>query len=283
MDGDGATDFLEGSLPNGRTHLTRLHRLTNNWPDVVRTVVDGSGQRVIFDYEYLSYAGAGDFYVKDPIPAYPLISLQYPMLAVKAVTLTNVEPGRCWSIGPLSQCSPAVVRNEPNPTTLTTRYRYGGLRAEQGTGRGSQGFRWIEATQEQTGVVTTTEYEQGFPLTGLTKTVTQRAAGYGNGGVLKLVNNTHSSVALGSGLYFTFLAQSTEQKWDLNGAAWPRKDLVNTYDCAQSVSGCYGNLLQTTVSASDGYSETKKITYRNDSSTNILGLPTRVEVTRVAP
>lgn len=277
LDGDGAAEFII------RRELdTQAWRLTENWPDVVRTITDGTGQRVIFDYEYLSYSNAGNFYEKDAIPAFPLISLQYPSLVVKAVTETNIEPGRCWSIGPLSQCSAAVVRTEPNPTTRSTRYRYGGLRADLASGRGSQGFRWIEATQEQTGIVTTTEYEQSFPLTGLSKSVSQRAAGYGNGGLLKQVSNTNSATALGSGRYFTYLAESTENTWDLNGTAWPGKTLANIYDCTSSVS-CYGNLVQTTSSATDGYSETRNITYRNDTATNILGLPTRVEVTRTAP
>lgn len=277
LDGDGAADIFVR-----RDSDTQAWRLAGNWPDVVRTITDGTGQRVIFDYEYLSYSNAGNFYEKDAIPSYPLVSLQYPSLVVRAVTETNIEPGRCWSIGPLSQCSAAVARTEPNPTTRSTRYRYGGLRADVVSGRGSQGFRWIEATQEQTGIVTTTEYEQDFPLTGLSKSVSQRASGYGNGGLLKQISNTNSVTALGSGRYFTYLAQSTEYTWDLNGAAWPSKTLANIYDCTSSVS-CYGNLVQTTSSASDGYSETRSTTYRNDTATNILGLPVRVEVTRTAP
>lgn len=275
FDGDGRPDiyFFEGGW-DGRG---RMARLTDTWPDVVRTVKDGTGQRVVFDYDYLSYMGSTT-YVKDPVPAYPLVSLQYPMLVASAMSFTNVAPSGCYSIGPLSQCPGASGGSEPNPATLTTRYRYGGLMAEQASGRGLLGFRWIEGTQVQSGIVTTTTYEQGFPLTGLVKSVLTKQP---SGGNLRQVTNTNGSVALGNGRYFTYLGQSVENSWDLDGSARPGRTLTNTWECTLSL--CFGNLTQSVEAFTDGYSETRKFWYRNDTATNILGLPTRTEVTRVSP
>ena len=157
-------------------------------------------------------------YAKDTTSVYPKIDLQFPMYVVNQVDTSNGVGG-----------------------TNTVSYRYGGLKAEQGTGRGMLGFRWMESTEAATGIQSYTENSQQWPYIGMPLTSETRKAGAGNQGVLKrstitpackipqtgaacnlptpplncndLANKT-ACIAASNSRYFPHIASSTEASWD---------------------------------------------------------------------
>lgn len=178
-----------------------------------------------------------------------------------------------------------VKRNNGLGAFITTAYKYGGLQAELGTGRGLLGFAWTEATSVETGVTVRTDYRQDYPYTGLPSLVKKTLAGAGNNGVLSQTDHTYSCLnpQLGSGCvvaagnrYFPYASQSVESGWDLNGTALPTMTTANQFDQ-------WGNATQVTVSTNDGYSKTTSNTYQNDITNWYLGRLLRSQVQSMTP
>ncbi|EJL83301.1 Insecticide toxin TcdB like protein, partial [Polaromonas sp. CF318] len=109
-------------------------------------------------------------YTKDISPnaaAYPKLDLQYAQYVVSTVASSNGIGG-----------------------TVTTQYNYGGLKAEQGTGRGMLGFRWMKSQNLANNIESYTEFNQTWPFTGSVAKSETRLAGSGNAGVLKRTTNS---------------------------------------------------------------------------------------------
>lgn len=267
VNGDGKADIV--AVYEGRGGMWSCTALatsgTSNWIGTINSI---GSQTTSITHKSLTNSAT---YVKGSGSVYPLQDLQLPMHVVSSISSSNGVGG-------------AVVTN----------YRYGGLKAEIGAGRGLLGFAWSEATQEETGVVTRTEYRQDWPYVGMPSRVVVSKSGAGNGGVLKETSNTFScldpastsgaacSVAPGK-RYFPFVSQSVDKGWDLDGSVLPVVTTKSTYDCGTPPYACYGNAITVSVSNSDGSSKTTTNTYFNDAANWRLGRLLRSVVTSTTP
>jgi hypothetical protein len=215
-------------------------------------------------FSFSSLVGSSVF-VKDSganASVYPKVDLQYPLYVVSSVSQSNGIGG-----------------------TTTTNYTYGGLKAEQGTGRGSLGFRWMDSTQVETGLTSHTEYHQDWPYIGLPSLSQTKLSGAGNSGLLSQTTYSYGCLNPKSGAvcaitpgngYFPYVTQSLQSSWDLNGATLPIVTTTNQFDQ-------YGNATQVTVGTGDGYSKTTTNQYLNDTTHWYLGRLTRSQVQSTTP
>jgi hypothetical protein len=144
-------------------------------------------------------------------------------------------------------------------------YSYGGLKAEQGTGRGLLGFRWMQSKELSTGIETRTEYLQDWPYTGMPVKSETRLAGYGNAGLLKRATSTpackipQNAAACSNSpgnRYFPHIASSVEESWEPNGGlALPTVTSSTQYGINPGDSQLWGDPLSITVSTNDGASK----------------------------
>jgi hypothetical protein len=255
INGDGGVDvcgraidayYCTASLPNTND---RLETVTKNGQ--VTTVA------------LSSLVGNPAVYTKDVTPnaaVYPKLDLQYPQYVVSTVASSNGVGG-----------------------TVTTQYNYGGLKAEQGTGRGMLGFRWMKSKNLANNIESYTEFNQNWPFTGSVLKSETRLAGSGSAGVLKRTTNTYAQGSgSATGATFVYPSQSVEESWDLGGSQYPT--VTNAYQYGQSPQ--YGDPTQISVSNSAGAGKTTVNEYwpANTGSGNwILGRLKKASVTSVAP
>jgi len=261
LNGDGVDDMVQNVLRSG-SNIQKGAWLNSQagQPDQITKIDNGLGKQITITYKALPQMGSQ--YIKGPPSTYPKVDLQIPQLVVSSIAVSNGIGG-----------------------TLTSTYKYGGLKAEQGTGRGLLGFAWQESTQAETGLTTRTEFRQDFPYTGLPSRVAVSKQGVGNGGLLKETVSTLGcldpatggvcTVATGK-RYFPYASQSVEKSWDLNGAVLPVLTTTQQFDA-------WGNATRVTSSASDGYSKTTTNTYSNDTAKWHLGRLLRTQVQSTAP
>lgn len=256
--GDGKADYcrLVGVTNNSSSYLACTPLLVEN--NGLATLTDGLGVQVAVQYKPLTDSGV---YTKDAGSNYPIIDLQIPMYVVSSMSSSSGNGG-----------------------TLTTNYSYGGLKADL-SGRGVAGFRWMQASQVETGIVNRTEFRQDWPFTGQSSVLKKMLAGSGNGGLLNQIANTYGCIEYLSGancvvglgkVYSTYLSSSTQANWDLNGAALPAVTTTNQFDK-------WGNPLTSAVTTEGGFSRTTVNTYTNDETKWFLGRLTNSTVTNVTP
>ncbi|SFU59186.1 Repeat domain-containing protein [Polaromonas sp. YR568] len=222
--------------------------------------IDQAGKRTTVTYSPLTKAAV---YTKDSTPAaavFPKIDLIFPQYVVNTVASSNGIGG-----------------------TVTTQYNYGGLKAEQGTGRGMLGFRWMKSKNLTNNIESYTEFNQNWPLTGSVARSETRLAGSGNAGVLKRTTNTYAQgTGSATGTTFAYPSQSVEESWDLGGSAYPT--VTNAYQYGQSPQ--YGDPTQISVtnSASAGKTTVNEYWPANTGSGSwVLGRLKKATVTSVAP
>ena len=226
--------------------------------NLLKTAATGLGATTSIAYTPLTDPTV---YTKDTTAVYPLLDLQSPLYVVSTVASSNGIGG-----------------------TVTTNYKYGGAKADL-SGRGFLGFRWLDATQIESGLTTHTEYRQDWPYVGLPSLAKKTLPSGGNNGVLTQATNTYGCtnpqtgaaciVATGN-RYFPYLSQSIETGWDINGAGLPTVTTSNQYDP-------WGNPTQITIGTNDGYSKTTTNTYNNDSTNWLLGRLIKSTVTSTTP
>ncbi|MFN4290100.1 MAG: FG-GAP-like repeat-containing protein [Permianibacter sp.] len=109
--------------------------------------------------------------------------------------------------------------NVDHSATAAIQYRYVGLKMQAG-GRGSLGFRSIITTDEQTGVVTQTDYEQAFPYTGMplrTRKTTTNGILISDAVNQLTTYRTMTGAATDLGGDFPYIRVSTETTRDIHG------------------------------------------------------------------
>jgi len=255
VNGDGLPDVV-GFASNGvNVSLASTQPLV----DSMAGFNNGIGASVALNYKSLVDS---TFYTKGANASFPVQTLQFPMYAISSVSASNGIGG-----------------------TLTSNYKYGGLKAEVGKGRGLLGFAWQESTQAETGLTTRTEFRQDFPYTGMPSRVTVSKQGAGNGGLLKETVSTFACLDTATGgacavaagkRYFTYASQSVEKGWDLNGAALPTLTTTQQFDA-------WGNATMVKVSTSDGHEKITTNTYSNNATKWHLGRLLRSKVQSTAP
>ncbi len=258
FNGNGTSDLLLNF--NDKSSWRTTVAAAPFWSARVRTISNGIGATHIIEYVPMTSKSQ---YVKLSDSRYPIRDISPPIYIVKSTAFSNGIGG-----------------------TLTTTYKYGGMKADVGTGRGLLGFAWQESTQVETGITTRTEFRQDFPYSGLPPSrVTVSKQGAGNGGLLKETVSTFAcldpatggacSVAAGK-RYFPYASQSVEKSWDLNGAALPVLTTTRQFDA-------WGNATMVKVSASDGHEKITTNTYSNDATKWYLGRLLRSKVQSTAP
>ena len=240
FDGDGKTEFARLGPTYAHVFLS-----AGTIGDLATSISDGLGAVYSIAYKPLTDASV---YSKDAGASYPVVDVQAAMYAVSSSTLTV-----------------------PDGTNQVTNYAYGGLKAEQGTGRGSVGFRWMESAQQATGVKSRTEFRQDWPYVGMPSLVKTMQ---GSGGMLSQVSNALSctnpatgaacTVAVGN-RYFPFVSQSVQSGNDLNAATLPTVTTTTQY------GDNFGNATSVVVSTGDGYSKSTTNVYSNDTTNWLLG------------
>lgn len=250
VDGDGFPDII--GFGGDGVYVARQGR--SQPADLITSVTDGLGRAVSMTYKPLTDSTV---YTKGSGSTYPVIDIQVPMYVVSQSRLSNGLGG-----------------------TNATDYTYGELRAEQGTGRGSQGFRWTKAKEAATGIESYTEYRQDWPFTGQVSLAESRLAGKGSGGVLKrIVTNYQQQTGSHSSTKFIFANSTTETSWDLNGVAYPTVTTTTAYNN-------WGDATQVKVTTSDGGSVTTNNEYLAANTSGgkwILGRLIKATVTHVTP
>ncbi|HRK56308.1 MAG TPA: RHS repeat-associated core domain-containing protein, partial [Burkholderiaceae bacterium] len=156
-------------------------------------------------------------------------------------------------IAPLWVVSASAQSNGVGGTNGVS-YQYGGLKFEQaqgpGFGRGLLGFRWVRSTEVASGIQTYTEYRQNWPYTGQAVVTQTQLPGYGNGSLLQRTIYNHSCYRTNTSgatascgeqasgkVIFPFVARSTEESWDLNGATLPTISTATGYGGTAAANG----------------------------------------------
>lgn len=257
MTGDGLPDVVIG--PSSEGDWPQIH--SNPPGDRISSITDGLGQTVSFTYKPLTDSA---IYTKDTNASFPTTDLQTPMYVVSTMVASNGIGG-----------------------TVTTSYKYGGLKTTQGVnGRGSQGFRWMEEKNNSLNLTARTEFQQSWPYTGMPSLMKKLLPGSGSSGVVNQTTYTYvcknpvtggnCNVAFGN-RYFPSLSNSVETASDLNGAVIPSTTTTYQYD------HLYGNLTQMDVVTSDGFSKQTVNTYTNDVVKWFLERLTKSTVTNTSP
>lgn len=299
FDGDGRTDIASrfreeitstdpetgeiitshGSIDDNKVNLHRAYDYTTLgavYPDIITKVTEGMGATQTIDYLPLTNAsvydkGFGSGLIKGDgtvvATAYPYVDVEIPLYVVSRVRASNGIGGE-----------------------MSSRYTYKGLRSHS-QGRGLLGFALRAVTQEQRNITTTTEYAQIFPHAGMPLQARKELPGRGNSGLLSqsdmvygcLDPDTGSACTFAVGKrYFPYASSTTEQSWELSGAALPATTTGNTYDL-------WGNVIEVsvnTVNAGGGkpYGKTTTSIYNAPDTANwILGRLQRATVTVTAP
>lgn len=251
--GDGMLDIV-GFSSSGVVVALDNRKATAHY---LSSLTTGTGEVTTASYAALTAAGVYAADTASNKAVFPQVDLVFPIHVLSHVERTN-----------------------GTGTTNKTSYTYGGLKAELASGRGMLGFRWVKSKNLETQLENYVEYRQDYPYTGATSLQEVRLSGAGNNGVLKRTSTTYQctnpqttsacSIAAGN-RYFVFPANTTEQSWDISGAANPGNTLQQTY--AVNPNGqFYGDLTRTQLTTTDGNSKTSDNEYyAADTSNWILG------------
>ncbi len=171
-------------------------------------------------------------------PEFPTIQVTSPMTVVSKVT------------------SDTATYDNGNEQTVSVSYQYEDFRVHA-QGRGVLGFKKLITTDEQTGIVTETEYLQEYPYIGMPYKTVRKLS---DGTVLSEAVNTWQEKSYPRGR-FAYLEKSVEKVWTLNSDSTPN-DLTdntrvflhqtiteNTYDDE------FGNLIESNISNYDSESD----------------------------
>lgn len=259
--GDGGVQLVNVFNDNGLAS-TDVHANAGSPEDRIVRFTNGLGATHAVTYAPLTNAA---IYSKDTganAAAHPNRDLQIPTYVVAAVASSNGVGGS-------------------NKVT----YRYGGLKTNL-DGRGLLGFRWVETTKSDTGLVTRVENRQDWPYIGQPSRIQTSKVSGGATTVLSDVSNIYDCIDPATGgtcfpaafgkRYFPFVKQSVESRSDLDGSALPTVTTTTQYDN-------WGNPTQIIVSTSDGHAKTTENVYQNDAANWFLGRLTRAKVTSTTP
>ena len=251
--GDGKADWIEVQIGANNANVALA---TGGAPDLLTSITNSLGSSTSISYKPLSDSSV---YTRGSGAVPPLADQQPALYVVSSVSASNGVGG-----------------------TVVTNYAYGGLRAEIGTGRGSLGFRWAEATDAQTLVKMRTESRQDWPYVGLPSFVKKTQS---SGAVISQTTNSHACVNPATGAacvvatgnrYLPYVSQIVSVGNDLNGVAFPTMTATTQLDS-------YGNATSLTSTTTDGFSKSTTNTYTNDTTNWILGRLTRTSVQSTSP
>ena len=262
--GDGA-GMLTGDF-NGDGLLDRAYYGSGGWsirlaggtrPQLLSRVTNGYGAATEFSYKLLT---DDSVYTRDSGTA----AATYPQRDVRDTTAVVSEMRADNALG----------------AWLTTDFKYGGLKADL-AGRGTLGFRWLEAYDATTHVTTRSEFSQTFPHIGRSSRIVWT---HDSGVELKRVETSFAQTTTASGgSVFSYVSGQTETTKNLNGAA------MATTTTTLPPTGAYdtfGNLLSQTVvvvAGGETFTTATANTYDNLPANWQIGLERQTQVTKGAP
>jgi RHS repeat-associated protein len=243
--GDGKTDY---ALIAGATQYVFLTDSVSGQNPFSRLTSITTGLSATIDVAYSPLTWSG-FYTRYCCQAYPTVDTEPALYVAQSVATSNGIGG-----------------------SYSVTYDYGGARADL-SGRGFLGFAWMSVTDQQTGIVQTTSYNQSYPTTGLAAARTKTLGAL----ALNSTSFSYNPASEGGTRYAVNLAQSVEGSADLNGATLPTVTTSYQYDG-------YGDPTQIVVSTSDGATKTTNNSYLAPDTTNwILGRLATAQVTSCLP
>ena len=273
--GDGGTDYISLIDINGDglpDHVYDLHPQTGAkgmWvalnkgskKSLVQKIKNAFGNAIELTYESVTWPELHEI---------DRVNLSYPIKAFQAPGYFVVTEVR--------------TDNNISGKFNTTTYRYGGLKANL-HGRGSLGFRWIEATDHTNNTVTRTEYNQTFPHVGGPERVTTHLIDGSNKTLLSDASTQYGHATTPGAnannlVYAPRATQTIEKTHGLDGS------LLTTVTTQNDAFDAFGNIERMTVTTRGaGKTHTKISTndYVNDQQRWILGRLTRASVTHIAP
>ena len=182
--GDGMTDAARVSGVN--TGFV----VSTSKPDLLTQVTDSLGATTTITYTPIT---DNYIYTHAMGAAYPEMNLMVPLYVVSQVAKDDGLTGQAL-----------------------TDYAYGGARAHL-EGRGFLGFAWMEVTDQQTGIVTRTDYRQDHPYIGQVAASRTYMPDPGGEILITRLTNTWDKRDLHGGLTaFPFVAQSTAEAFEFN-------------------------------------------------------------------
>ena len=261
FNGDGVSDIIWTRAYNGGLSVyASVAEVPNDFGQISR-IASGNGSTFRLDHELLSASGS-TVYTKDSGTArcrLPCRDIQAPVQVVKS-----------------------VVKDHGDGLTERITYRYGGAKTDL-AGRGFKGFRWMEATDTRTGIVSRTVYRQDFPYVGQVAS-SSRYVGSSARTHLDTEANTWSSLSLNGGkTKFVYISSSTAKTYELEDGANNRP--VTTVRNASRYDS-YGNPTSITVTTTGAGGTFRKVTtntYANTTSKWYLGRLTCAKVRSEAP
>gem|GEM_PF-3786253 len=231
-EGDGHPDLLRVTR-SGATTSAYLYRSADATIAGNRIVAidNGFGFNTAITYKPLTdtsvYTPVSDAF--DPVkwPGAPVFDMIPPTHVVASVSTT--QPSATTTAGSVNYSARAV-----------TTYRYNGMKL-QASGRGSLGFASMTATNNQSGVVSTTVFRQDFPFIGRPASTTQQSS---SGVVFSTQQNTWAKVAVtgaDSTAYYQVYAagRSTQEKDPVTGT-----ELRYATDATDNIDS-WGNVIAT--------------------------------------
>ncbi|MGR3971751.1 toxin TcdB middle/N-terminal domain-containing protein [Shewanella sp. 1180_01] len=188
INGDGKVDLLSASSDSGYWQLQEASRSYIK-DQVITQITNGFG-------------------VKTDI-AYATLSSGIPLLNVKS----SQKPVGTDYISLFSGISVVteVATQSSNTDSVLIQYGYGGALAHK-KGRGLSGFETVQTTDPQSGVVTTTQYYQLYPLTGLAQSTTRKYKDK----LLSNTFNTYTQTTSANGGMHVYLNTSKETSYGLD-------------------------------------------------------------------
>ncbi|MPY24443.1 toxin TcdB middle/N-terminal domain-containing protein [Shewanella sp. YLB-07] len=188
INGDGKVDLLSASSDSGHWKLQQAARSYIK-DHVVTKITNGFGVETDIAYATLN-------------SGIPLINID-----------SSQKPDSTDYITPFAGIfvvTEAATQSSSSESALL-QYRYGGFLAHK-KGRGYLGFETVQTTDPQSGVVTTTKYNQLFPLTGMPIGTTREYQGV----LLSTADNTYTQATSANGGRRVYLKTSREESYNLD-------------------------------------------------------------------
>ena len=262
FNGDGVSDLVwtfESSI-NGLRAYSSLAVVPEDH-GLIASIDAGLGADITLDYRPLTDSAV---YAKDTgveaCTGLSCVDIQFPMRIVSEVETDDGIGGQ-----------------------HRTTYMYGGAKIDL-KGRGFLGFRWMNAKDEQTEVLTTTEYRQDFPYIGQVDYSHTYTTDGQDDTHLTVLDSTWSTLSLNAGkTEFPYVSQNVSETYEhddgVNNLPIATVTSTSTYDT-------HGNPTDITVStAGDGqiFTEATTSTYENDTANWFLGRLVCAQVQSMVP
>jgi len=192
VNGDGNTDILwsyAASTANNGTRIASSRAIAGGYN--ISKIVDGYGKQMHVTYKLLT---DNSVYTKGSGSLYPNVNIQPASYAVSSYQISN-------GIGGLNKVS----------------FKYGNLITNL-SGRGSNGFQWIEETDVTTGIKTKTWYSQDYHYKGMIVNTEERLS---NGTLVSKTVQTPARKSFSNGVnerWFVYTSSLTDYNYEINGA-----------------------------------------------------------------